>query len=221
MKDTSVPQVDRSRKPNAIKAYEKTKLELLEESQKVLNKSLQNERELLNLEQDLKNVVTDKENSEDSTTQQQTYLFKIYELQAKQDDINLDEKSIKQELEHSKEIIPQDSTKLEQAEMVVTELEKERRKVHEELEKKRKEREKALELARTRKPSFTDHRTPPKAQRKDELILSPKTLSNQVITPQIPSFDRSVKPSLPTINRQIFNEQDFAPVYGKTVSDEG
>lgn len=224
MKDSSLnissPQIDRSMKLNAMKAYEtsKTSLQLLEENEQIMDMSLRNERELLNLETDLKQIVSNKENNEDSTAQEQSYMFKIWELQSKQTDINVKEKSIKEQLELSKDQVqePREMTKVMQVEQHVKEMETERRRVHEEREQKKKEREEALKFARDNKPSFNDHRTPPKSQRKEEIILSPKAL-NQVNTPSIPSFDRAAKP-MQTVSRQIFSDQDFSPVYGRVVS---
>lgn len=224
MKDTSlnkqVPHVDRSVKMNAIRAYETSKsaLQLLEENEQIANKSLQTEKELLALETDFKKIVTDKENLEDSAAKEQSYLFKIWELQAKQVDYLSEEKSIKEQLEQSIEQIyePQEKTKREEVESHIEEIKQKKRKVQEEREKKKKEREEALKLARDTKPNFNDHRTPPKQQRKEELILSPKALSNQV-GPTIPAFDRTSKP-MQNITRQIFNENDFLPVYGRVVS---
>ncbi|CRK98995.1 CLUMA_CG011986, isoform B [Clunio marinus] len=217
LSSTSIPIVDRSIKPSAATGDPyKSPLELVEEREKIMNKSLQSEKELATLEANYKQVVTDKENNEDSSIQEQNYLFKIWELQAKQVDYKIEEKSIKEQLESSKEQIkdPQIMTKVMIAEQGIKEKEMERLKLFEERERNKKEREEALKLARERKPTFNDHKVPPKTQRKNELILTPKGLPNQVITPSIPSFDRSSKP-MQVINRQPFNEEDFAPVYGR------
>lgn len=217
---TSQPQVDRTMKLNAMKAYEtsKTPLQLLEEREQLMDKSLHNERELLTLESDLKQIVSNKENNEDSSVKEQSYLFKIWELQAKQQDFNVKEKFIKEQLDLSKDQVqePKEKTKLMVVEQHLKEMEMERRRVHEERELKKKEREEALKFARDRKPTFNDHKTPPKSQRKEEIILSPKALS-QVNTPSIPSFDRTAKP-LQTVSRQIYTDQDFSPFYGRVVS---
>lgn len=225
MKDTSLnktqgPQFDRSMKPNGVKHdASKSQLQLLEENEKILDKSLQNEKALLELETSFKKVVTDKENCEDSANKERNYLFQIWQLQAKQQDFKMEENSIKEQLEQTKEVVkePQEVTKLMQVEQHLLEMNQERIRLNEEREAKKREREEALKIARDRKPTNIDHRTPIKAQRKEEIILSPKALSNQVITPTIPSFDRSSKP-LQSVNRQIFNEQDFSPVYGRVVS---
>lgn len=225
MKDASlnksIPHVDRSIKPNKTQPFDspKTQLELLEEKEKIMNKSLLNEKELLNLETDYKQIVSNKENHDDSTSKEQQYIFKIWELQAKENDIQLEEKSIKELLGQTIEDIkePQEITKVMQVEQNLREIENERKRVHEERERKKKEREEALKYARERKPQLDDVRSPPKTQRKNEIILSPKELSNQVNTTTVPTFDRSSKPTQ-NVPRQIFNEQDFSPVYGRVVS---
>lgn len=219
MKDKSIPHIDRSMKPSAAKSLEKTQLQLLEESDKLVDKSLRNEKELLDLETDYKHIVSDKENNEDSTAQEQAFMFKIWELQSKEKDIQVEEKSIKEQLGQSKEFVeePQQTTKMVQLEQQIREKELERQQIHVEREKKKKEREEALKYARDRKPQINEHRTPPKTQRKNEIILSPKELTNHVSATTIPSFDRSSKP-MQAVTRQIFSEQDFAPVYGRVVS---
>lgn len=227
MKDLSmnrsiVPQVDRSMKANAIKAFEsKSQLELLEENEQLMDRSLKNEKELLELETDLKQIVSDKENNEDSSQKEQQFMFKIWELTSKQNDFNREEKAIKEQLDQKKTIAkepakPQEMTKVKELELHLLEKAEEKKNIEREIAKKKKEREEALKFARDRKPTFNDHKTPTKAQRKDELILSPKALSNQVISPSLPSFDRSSKPL--TVSRQITDDREFSPVYGRTVS---
>lgn len=226
MKDSSInrssltPQIDRSMKVNAVRAYEngKSQLELLEESELLMNKSLNTEKELLSLETNLKRMASDKENEEDSSIKEQATLFKIWELQSKAKDISVEENSIKEQLSQKMGKDPLEMTKVMQVELHLQELSTERAKLQDERERKKKEREEALKIARSRKPTFDGHKTPPKSQRKDELILSPKALSNQITnTAAVPIFDRSSKPSQPYIY-QPFNEQDFAPVYGRVVS---
>jgi USP8 dimerisation domain/Rhodanese-like domain len=220
---TQTPLVDRTMKLSAVKAYEnnKTPLEILEEKDKLADKSLQNERELLNLETRIKDIVTDKENNEDSSIKEQSLMFQIWQLQSKQEDLSVEERTLKKQMEaiETKEQFKdtQERTKLMEVEEQLKQKENERKQIHEERERKRKEREEALRLARERKPPLNDHRTPPKTQRKDELILSPKALGNQVVAPSIPAFDRSAKPALNN-TRYIFNEEDFSPVYARVVS---
>lgn len=228
MKDASlnratVPQIDRSMKVNAVKAFEsKSQLELLEENEQIMDKSLKNEKEMLELETDLKLIVSNKENTEDSTQKEQQYMFKIWELQSKQNDYNREEKEIKELLDQKKKISKepqptQELTKVMELEMHLREMKDNVKILQEQREKEKRDREEALKFARDRKPTFNDHKTPLKSQRKDELILSPKTLTNQVVAPSIPSFDRSSKP-LQTVTRQIFDDREFSPVYGRVVS---
>ena len=216
----SVPMIDRSMKMNAINnSLSKTKLELLEEKEILLNKSLQNEQELIKLETEYKAVANNKENDGDASSKEQAFLFKIWELSSQQRDNQLHENTIKDQLGISiEQPSSNEMTKVKQIEHELMLKELQRKHLQEERERKKKEREEALKFARDRKPQFNDHRTPPKSQRKDELILSPKSLSNQVITPSsIPSIDRSSKP-LQSLNRQVYNEPDFAPVFGRVVS---
>ena len=219
--NTSIPHIDRTMKPSSAKASEvmKTKLELYQEKEQIVDKSLRNEKELLTVETNYKTIISDKENNEDSTAQEQQYLFRLWELQSKEKDIQVEENSIKELLDQSKDVVeePLQMTKLAQVEQNLKEKEQERKRIHEERERKKKEREEALKFARDRKPQLNDHRSPPKTQRKNEIILSAKELPNQVSSETIPAFDRSSKP-VHYMTRQIFNDQDFFPVYGRVVS---
>jgi hypothetical protein len=215
--DSFKPVIDRSKKQNALKAHEQTKsaMELLEEKGKLLDRSIQNEQEQLNLEKEIKNIVVDKEN-ENSTQQEQQLMYHLWELQAKQNDFAVEEKSIDEQIDKSKDVVKdQDKTKMQQIEEDVKIRKYKMQKLKEEREKAKREREEFLKRAREMKPENLDHRIPPKTQRKNELILSPKTLNN-VITPSVPTFDRSAKPAVTA--RHIYNEEDFSPVYGKVVS---
>jgi hypothetical protein len=230
MKDDSFrPQIDRSMKQSALKAHElnKTPLELLEAKEKLLDKSLQNEKELMNLETEIKNIKGDKENDEDSSQKQQNIMFQIWQLQSKQDDIKVEGRTIDEQIDKTKDKVKeQEKSKVAQVEEELAKKEVERIRLQNERERQHKEREEgirkareeALRLARERKPENLDNRIPQKTQRKEELILSPKALNN-VITPTVPTFDRSAKPAINT--RFIYNEEDFSPVYGKVVSQKG
>lgn len=230
MKDSSmnistIPLVDRSMKPNAGKAYDsKTKLELMEEKEKLVDKTLETEQELLSLETSYSQVVSDKENNEGSAFKEQKYLFQIWELQSRQDDLKVKEKSIKEQLDLKrklgKEVLePQQMTKVAQLEQHFKEVEAEQKRIKEEREQKKREREAALKHSRDHpKPSIDALRTPPKVLRSNEIIMSPKALDNQINKPSIPMFDRTSKPPS-TVNSQIvLTDQDFAPVYGQVVS---
>ena len=75
---------------------------------------------------------------------------------------------------------------------------------------------KKLEIDRSRKP-LSAINTPAPKQRTDELILSPKMLSNS--TPSVPKFDRNEKPIInQRVHQEIYNIEDYSPVYGKVVS---
>lgn len=223
--NNSIPSVDRSMKPNAIKAYEskKTQLELMEEKEKLVDKTLETEQELLNLETNLNQIVNNKENNEDSSMQERGYLFKIWELQSKQDDLKVEEKSIKEQLDQSRNLSlevlkPQEMTKVAQLEKHLEKKEKEQKRIKEEREKKKREREAALKYSRDHPKPADTLRTPPKVHRSNEIIMSPKALDNQINKPSIPMFDRTSKP-LSTVNSHItINDQDFAPIYGNVVS---
>ena len=227
MKDDSFkPQVDRTMKLSALQAHEnrKSTLELLEAKTKLVDKSLQNERELLNLETEIKSIITDKENNKESSQKEQSLMFQIWQLQSKQNDSKVVERSLDQQIVETKQDVKDltGQTKMAQVEEELAKKQSEWQKLQGEREIKHRQREEelkktrdeALRLAREQKPENFDNRTL-KTQRKEELILSPKSLNN-VILPSAPTFDRSVKPLINT--RYTFNEEDFSPVYGRVVS---
>lgn len=218
----SIPMIDRAMKANAVSAYknQKSQLELLNESSKLADQSIRVEEALLTLEKEMNQITKNKENDGDSGKQEQSYLFRIWELGAKKNDTDGELKSLKKQID---EVMPevldqQIMTKVRQVEIELAEKDRKRRLVQEEVEKNKRERDENLRIARSKKPTLDNTRTPPKVSRREELILSPKSLTNnEIVTPSIPSFDRSSKP-VQLAPRQIFNKEDFSPVYGNVVS---
>lgn len=220
----SIPRVDRAMKASAVSAYEnqKSRLELLNESSKLADQSIRVEQELLTLEKEMSQITKNKENNDDSGLQEQKFMFKIWELSAKKNDTDGELKSLQKQIDEVKSEVldPQVMTKVKQVEMELAEKDRKRRLVQEEVEKSKRERDENLRIARSKKPTLDNTRTPPKVSRRNELILSPKSLTNnEIVTPVIPSFDRSSKP-VSLAPRQIFNKEDFSPVYGSVVSDK-
>lgn len=219
MKDQSinVPHFDRSKKNDAVKSYEKvlSQAQLLEEKEKILDTSLRNEQEMLKLEDEIQNVTMNKENEEDFSNDQQK-LFKLWELRSKQEDVQREQDKIDQKLEFVKKntIYEQPMTKVKDLEMRLEEKKNEDLKYKLEREKKAKEMEESLRAVRKIKKPFEEHKSPIKAPRRNELILSPKALNSNVI----PHFDRTSKPNHHINTQNFYDNQDFAPVYQKVVS---
>lgn len=215
MKDTSksTPQIDRSTKSNAVKNYEAnlSTSELLERKEQLMNKSLQNDQELLRLEIDYTNLISNKENEEDQSNSQNV-LYKILELQTKQKDNDIEKETIDEVIKKAP-VKPSELSKVEDLENRLKQKEYEMKKSHEELERKQRERNEALRKARDNKPNF-DARTPVKTPRRNELILSPRNLNSQN---SIPHFDRASKP-IAVSNQNFYDNQDFSPVKGRVVS---
>lgn len=213
----SVPSVDRSTKQSAVKAYEKnlSESELLEEKEKIINKSIQNEKELLKLQQDLDLFTDNKENEDDPSKEQET-LFAIWQLNTKKKDINLEQETINHELQKVKTTDVSAISKFKDVEERLKIKQDEERRLREESQRKFREREEKLKFSRQHKPSLLDdHSTPQKAPRKNELILSPSALRQNVVNP--PLYDRSSKP----VSQQTqlhYDNQDFSPYYQKVVS---
>jgi ubiquitin carboxyl-terminal hydrolase 8 len=220
MKDLSTgnisgtPNVDRSTKSNAIISYEKnlSTTELLEKKEKLLSKSLQNENQLMQLEQDYSEVSFNKENEEDASKEAQLR-YQILELDTRQKDIALEQVDIDHVLRKKDKSVDQNTSISK-----VEDLEQKLAKQKAEREYKKREQE-ALKVAReNRKPADFDYKAPAKAPRtsnSSELILSPRTLNQNVVV--VPHFDRAAKPIHQVTPQSFYDKQDFMPVYQKTV----
>lgn len=216
LETSQTPAIDRSTKNNAMKAYDEKNLsqsELLERKELLMNKSIQNNIELIRLENDYSIIEADKENQE-LISSQQDLLYKIYELHTKQKDVELEGETIEEELKIVKNdpVKPSEKSKVEDLENRLKIKADEQNIVKLEALSKVKAREEALEKARQNKPKFESPIKP--SPRKSELILSPRNLNKQN---SIPRIDRASKPASIS-NQHYYESQDFAPVYGKVVS---
>lgn len=216
MDSSSIPTIDRTTKDNAMKAYETknfSQSDLLERKEQLMNKSIQNNKELIKLENDYSRIISNKENQE-SLSSQQDLLYRIYEMHTKQKDVELENESIEEDLKYAKTepIKPSEKSKIEDLESRLKLKSDEQNKMKQEALLKVKAREEALEKARLSKPKFDSPIKP--SPRKTELILSPRNLNQQNSTPRI---DRASKP-ISINNQNFYDSQDFSPVYGKVAS---
>lgn len=221
MKDQSIntsliPTIDRTTKNHAMKSYDEKNLsqsELLERKELLMNKSIQNNMELIRLENDYSNIEADEGNQENLSSQQDL-LYKIYELHTKQKDVELEGETIEEELKIVKNdpVKPSEKSKVEDLENRLKMKADEQKEIKLQALSKVKAREEALEKARQLKPKFDSPIKP--SPRKSELILSPRNLNHQS---SIPRIDRASKP-LSTSNQTFYDTQDFSPVFGKVVS---
>lgn len=221
MKDQSMdasqtPIIDRSTKNKAMKAHEEKNLsqsELLERKELLINKSIQNNKELIRLENDYSSIEADNENQETLPTQRDL-LYKIYELHTKQKDVDLENETIEEELKIVKNdpVKPSEKSKVEDLENRLKIISDEKKVIQLEAFSKVRAREEALEKARQSKPKFESPIKP--SPRKSELILSPRNLNQQS---SIPRIDRASKPVTFSNQQYYYDNQDFAQVYGKVV----
>lgn len=202
------PTIDRSMKKNAVEAHERSIGEVIEELEQVMDKSLQNEKEWLNAENDYKKVITEKENNDDTSAREQALIFKMWELQSKSNDYGIRVDNLNIQAHHGLENVkdPQVISKLAESERQLRLKKIEQQKLQEEREQAKKTREEAFRQAHALKPQFNDNRPIPKSQRTDELILSVKSL---------PVVDRATKPIQSNYQEDA---QLFDPCYGKVVS---
>lgn len=206
MKDTSnkAPVVDRSTKNKAMR-----KSELLELKEELMDKSLQNDKELLELESA---YVSNKENEDDPRSQD--VIYKILELRTKKKDVDIKNENIDKEIEIAKNepVKPSEMSKVEDLEIRLKQKEDEIKKYQPLMAERDKLFDEALRKARETKSDF--NKTLMKTPGKGELILSPRNLNSQN---NIPHFDRASKP-ITVSNQGFYDNQDFSPVHGRTVS---
>jgi hypothetical protein len=208
------PLVDRSKKADAINASTKmlSQEQLLVKKEELLDKSIHNEKELLKLGNELDiEFSANKENIEDASHNQKLYM--IWELDSKQTDVERQQKTIDKELEYVRQntFVENGISKIQELERRLAEKQNEDAKMKMERTQKAKQIE---EKARKNKKPIDEHKSPIKAPRKNEIILSPKTLNSNTV----PQFDRASKPFQANQNN-FYDNQDFAPVYQKTVSN--
>lgn len=213
------PAVDRNSKAAALHKYQtnqpKAIQEILDEQEKLVDKSIQNEREMLTavneLEQikDEEQLVTDDEEKEKLLRNAKELSYKLLQLENRQEDIISENNDLKEQLHMYKEkerswqeqggerITAQEAARLtEQAQQRIRLKEEAKKRL--EQERIEKERKAKLKEAYERKPQSKENFT-----ERD---------------PQIPQFDRAVKPAgiLSDHNHNLQREvqRDFAPVYG-------
>lgn len=203
------PRIDRSIKKNAIAAHDKNMNQIVDEVLSAYNKSIQNEKDMLSVEESIKNDENEKENEDPSKNEKR---YKLFELETKQIDISVNEQDLLEQLNAKKD-------KNEQIEpSKIVQLEKmraERARIAAERESKKREREeiekkKAVEEKRSRMVSPPE---PSILMKRNEVVLTPRNLTNEITN--VPIFDRSTKPRF--ILEQ-FTEDDFAPIKGRAVS---
>lgn len=209
------PIFDRNTKKDAIEAFKnKNELQLLEENLNVINKSLQNEKDLLSIEE---SIVTNNDRHETNDDDQgaKEQLYKIFELETKQKDFSVNEKVLINHIEEKrkqpdqKDIAKGESTKVARLEQEIAKINEEKDRIKAEREKKRVERESFEKIQQEEKKLKLIHRN--QSNDRSNIENFPVNISQAV-----PIFDRSTKPQQ-LVNSKLY-EGDFAPVRGKVVS---
>lgn len=214
------PAIDRNSKLAALHVYEsksKPITELLEEHEKLMDKSIQNERDMLFTENVLKQINDNQESVLEDSEQIEEIKTLQYRLMQQEDK----RKEYKQSWKESGECIS-----AREAELL--ELEAQKRIKEKEEEQKRVEQERD-QLARER---LAQERL---AQRREEMLKiayeNKRRLPQQppppaetnveaaAVRPKVPQFDRAAKPTVNSgadYNQNVYREvqRDFAPVYG-------
>lgn len=204
------PKFDRSTKKDAIEAFKnKNELQLLEENLSVINKSLQNEKDLLVIEEYIKNGDLNHEKNEEDQLTKEEKLYKIFELETKQKDFSVNEKVLINHIEEKRKQPEhndiRESTKVARLEQEIAKINEEKERIKAERDKRRVERENSDKIQ----------------QEKKLKLNQPNNRSNIENVPLnfpqwVPDFDRSTKPQHFAYSRIV--DDDFEPVKGKVVS---
>lgn len=232
---TDIPSIDRGSKAAAVRTYARD-INILEKQESFMDKSLENQKQLLELQVDLKfkdlqlnDLANDEAKKLEILEDQRQSKYKLMELETSQKDLQIqiqqlkfenkqkDEKLISLELDKTKS-----DEKFRQIEQRLKEKGEETERIRLKQEKLAQERGKNLffnlkkfkltfypilaEMLRNMKPSYEPK--PLKMSQLDNIPVKP---------PIIPQFDRGIKPNtISDFNQNI--QRDFAPVYGCPVS---
>uniref|UniRef100_A0A8D8HMY5 Ubiquitin carboxyl-terminal hydrolase n=1 Tax=Culex pipiens TaxID=7175 RepID=A0A8D8HMY5_CULPI len=232
------PAVDRNSKLAALHVYEsksKPITELLEEQEKLMDKSIQNEREMLSTENVLKQIHDNQENVMDDNEKFEeisTLKYQLMQMEDKQKEFIAENTRLNEQVQEYKiqeQSWRESGERISAREAELLELEAQRRIKEKADEQKRVEQERDR-LARDR---LAQERL---EQRREEMLRiayenkrrlpqqPPPVESNaEEIRPKVPQFDRAAKPSANAgvsaaadYNQNVYREvqRDFAPVYG-------
>ncbi|XP_055902298.1 ubiquitin carboxyl-terminal hydrolase 8 [Eupeodes corollae] len=198
--NTSVqkPSIDRSSKKAAIKTYgERQSMDILRDQELVAEKALHQSKLLLQAEGEIQTL------SKSEHEEQTKLYYKMLQLQSAQQDLISDNNRLRQELEEVKRRENEQLNEKKSPKEVQT-IEEKTKKIENVIQEQNKLQEK-------RDPRLLEKLGQELALEKKRRMTTPTHDDNEEMSrPKIPQFDRSVKPSVKTIERV----RDFSPVPG-------
>lgn len=223
------PAVDRSSKLAALKSYNSRK-DLLKEQHEIADKLLASQRECLNEELELAEIIKKderasvEERSHDVTvddhppTEGEDKInesrFRIMQL-----DNSIEDAMLKKQLvEETKAVVPEADSEAQDNIRILASIrqkEEEIREIRAKRERIAKEREEKLRLAKEQKKNLVNNNN------RNHIPTSTINKPSTTHVPSHPVVDRSVKPMTPAAIADFDVRRDFAPVYGQVVSNEG
>lgn len=196
------PSIDRSSKKAAMKTYgDRQKVDILRDQEMIAEKSLQKSKLLLQAEGEIQTL----SNSETEEPAKQALYYKMLQLENAQKDLLLDNNRLRKELEeirrHENEQLNEQSSPKE-----VQIIEEKTKKIETVIEEQRK----LQEQRDTRLLEKLGKELAVANEEKKRRMTTPTHEDNEISKPKIPQFDRSVKPSVKSVERI----RDFSPVPG-------
>lgn len=207
---TGRPAIDRNSKAAALSKYQtaQTKLEILDQQDKLMDKSIQNIKEIIMAEDELAQINEKEDHVADDEKDEnlQHIKNKLLVLTTKHDDMIQENNELKEQLDlyKEKERLREEAGELISAQEGARYEELAQRRIQEKEERRARLEQERIELER-------------KAKLKEAYEKKPQ-ISKENRIERIPQFDRTAKPSgiLSDYNHNVQREvqRDFAPVYG-------
>lgn len=226
-KGIAPPAVDRSSKLAALKSYNSRK-DLLKEQHEIADKLLASQRECLNEELELAEII---KKDEKASVEAKTHDVTVDDQPEGEDKINesrfrimqldnsIEDAMLKKQLvEETKAVVPEADSEAQDNIRILASIrqkEEEIREIRAKRERIAKEREEKLRLAKEQKKNLVNNNN------RNHIPTSTINKPSPTHVPSHPVVDRSVKPMTPAAIADFDVRRDFAPVYGQVVSNEG
>lgn len=197
------PSIDRSSKKAALKTYgERQSVDILRDQEVVVEKSLHQSKLLLQAEGELQTL----SNNENEQQIKQALYYKMLQLENARKDLLQDNNRLRRELEEVKRRENEQQNEKHSPQEVQTIIEEKTKKIENVIQ----EQHKLQEQRDTRLLEKLEKEIAIAKEEKKRRMTTPTHEDNEISRPKIPQFDRSIKPSVRSIERV----RDFSPVPG-------
>lgn len=216
------PTVDRSSKLAALKSYN-SRRDLLREQHEIADKLLASQRECLNEELELAEIIKKDEAEEEEKPTEVVEMdedkinesrFRIMQL-----DNSIEDAMLKKQLvEETKAVVPEVDSEAQDNIRIMASIrqkEEEIREIRAKRDRIAQEREEKLRLAKEQKKKSLANKATSAINKRQSPPTPPAGVAH---VPSHPVVDRSVKPMTPAAIADFDVRRDFAPVYGQVVS---